>query len=37
MTEVEYIVLSTAAKKVLPLREVTLELKASLDIPEAKS
>ena len=34
-TEAEYIVLSTAARKVLSLREMVIELKPILDIPAA--
>ena len=34
-TEAEYISLSTVAREVLPLRELILELKPILDIPEA--
>ena len=34
-TEAEYIALSTAAREVLPLREIILELKLFLKIPEA--
>ena len=35
-TEAEYIALSTAAREVLPLREMVTELKTILDIPNAK-
>ena len=35
-TEAEYIALSTAAREVLPLRELILEIKPILNIPEAK-
>ena len=34
-TEAEYIALSTAAREVLPLRELIIELKTILDIPQA--
>ena len=36
MIEAEYIALSTATREVLPLRELILEIKSILDIPEAK-
>ena len=35
-TEAEYIALSTAAREVLPLRELIIELKSILNIPEAE-
>ena len=35
-TEAEYIALSTAAREVLPLRELIMELKDILNIPEAE-
>ena len=35
-TEAEYIALSTAAREVLSLRELILEIKPILNIPEAK-
>ena len=34
-TEAEYIALSTAAREVLPLRELIIELKEIIEIPEA--
>ena len=34
-TEAEYIALSTAAREVLPLRELIIELKEFIEIPEA--